>query len=110
MASLSERMLAGGCALHVEAIHGEQVEILDGTDAGKFFAAVREVESDQILSTELGIDPRAKIFLRFIGNPAIGMTGRVKTDDGSIWNAVRRPEGAFLTNDYELTEVTNKDS
>ena len=103
-------LLDSGCAAQIEAIHGEPVEILSGPDAGKIFTAVREVESDQVLSTDLGIDPRGKIFLRFRGEPQIGDQGRVQTDDGRKWNAVRRQESHFLTNDYELTEITAKDA
>lgn len=111
MPSLSDRMLASGCAAQVAAIHGEQVEVLDGPDAGRFFTAVREIESDQVLSTDLGLDPRAKIFLRFIEPPRIGLAGKVKTDDGKRWNAVRRQEANFLTQDFELTEIVEgKDS
>ncbi len=111
MPALSDTLLAGGCARHIEAIHGELVEVLDGPDAGKKFMAVREVESDQMLVTELGADPRAKIVIRFIDGtePPLGMNGKVKTDDGRQWTAVRRQEGAFLTQDYELTEITDKD-
>jgi hypothetical protein len=112
MQALSDQMLASGCARQIEAIHGEPVVVLEGPDAGKTFTAVREIESDQILTTDLGIDPRAKIFLRFIDGtePRIGLAGRLKTGDGKIWNAVRRQEANFLTQDFELTEVTAKDS
>jgi hypothetical protein len=107
MPAISDRLLAGGCAQHIAAIHGEQIQVLSGPDAGRFFTAVREVEADQILTTDLGIDPRGKIVLRFIDGtePQLGLTGRVKTDDGKIWNAVRRQEANFLTQDFELTEI-----
>lgn len=113
MPALSDTLLAGGCARHIQAIHGDRVQVLDGPDAGRFFDAVREIESDQILSTELGEDPRAKIFLRFIegSEPQLGSQGKIKTDDGRKWNAIRRQEASFLTTDYELTEiVAGKDS
>jgi len=106
-------MLASGCAAHVAAIHGESVKVLSGPDAGQWFVAVREIESDQILSTDLGDDPRAKIFLRFMedSTPQLGMTGRVQTEDGRKWTAIRRQEAGFLTTDYELTEIVpGKDS
>jgi hypothetical protein len=113
MPSLSETLLAGGCAQHIAAIHGERIQVLEGTDAGKFFTAVREIEPDNILMTELGPDARAKIWLRFIDGtqPQLGSQGKVKTDDGRKWNAVRRNEATFLTSDYELTEIVDgKDS
>ena len=74
MPALSDTMLAGGCAQHIEAIHGERVQVLDGPDAGKWFSAVREIQGDQILTSDLGEDPRAKIFLRFIegSEPQLG--------------------------------------
>ena len=112
MGALSDNLLAGGCALQSEAIHGQIVKVLDGPDAGKSFPAVREVESDQILMTEHGPDPRAKIVLRFreAATPNLVDQGRVKMEDGSIWRAVRRQEAGFLTNDYELVEKVAKDA
>ena len=107
MGALSDIMLAGGCARQIEAVHGERVQVLDGPDAGQFFTAVREVENDQILVTELGPDARAKIWLRFRedATPNIASQGTVQFDDGSKYRAVRRQEAGFLTNDYELTEI-----
>ena len=113
MGALSDTLLAGGCARQIEAIHGERVQVLDGSDAGKSFTAVREVEADQVLTTELGIDPRAKIWLRFRedATPNIVSQGTLQTDDGKKWKAVRRQEAGFLTNDFELTEIVpGKDS
>ena len=111
MGALSDILLAGGCALQIEAIHGERVEVLSGLDAGKFFIGVREIMPDMMFPSEIATDPRAKIVLRFreASTPRIEKTGKLKTDDGRIWNAVRRQEAGFLTNDYELTEVTAKD-
>lgn len=106
MPSLSETLLAGGCARHIDAVHGERIQILNGPDAGNYFQAVIETENDQILATELGNDARAKIVMRFLGNgPQLGMTGQIKRDDGSKYQAVIRQEAGFLTQDYELTEI-----
>lgn len=104
-------MLAGGCAKNIDAVHGEQIEILSGPDAGKTFNAVIEVEPDQGLFTEQGNDKRAKIVLRFLGDgPQLGMTGKIKRDSGKIYQANSRDEADFLTTDYELTElVKDKD-
>jgi hypothetical protein len=113
MPALSDTLLAGGCAKHIEAIHGEAIQVLSGLDAGKYFNAVREIESDQILTTDLGEDARAKIIIRFIDGtePRLGLAGQIKTDDGKKWNAVRRQEANFLTQDFELTEIVDgKDS
>jgi hypothetical protein len=111
--SLSGKMLAGGCALHVEAIHGESILVLTGLDQGKSFTGVRETEADMVINSELGADPRAKRMLRFrdsIPVPRLGLNDRIKTEDGKIWTAVRNPGDGFLTNDFELIEVTKKDT
>lgn len=106
--SLSGKMLASGCALHVEAIHGETILVLTGLDQGGTFTAVRETETDMVINSELGADPRAKRMLRFRDSmpvPRVSLSDRIKTADGKIWTAVRNPGDGFLTNDFELTEV-----
>lgn len=108
--SISDKMLASGCALHVEAIHGESILILDGIDAWKNFVAVRETEQDMVINSDLGADPRAKRMLRFrdiIPLPRINSQTRIQTEDRKIWTAVRNPGDGFLTVDYELTEVVS---
>lgn len=105
---LSDKMLATGAALHIEAIHGEPILILDGPDAGKTFIAVRETESDQVLTTDLGMDPRAKRIIRFregVRLPVIKPQTRLQTEGGKIWTALQRPDDGFLTTDFELIEV-----
>lgn len=106
--SLSDKMLAGGCALHLEAVHGEAIVILTGRDAGKPFTAIRENETDMVLTSDLGVDPRAKRMLRFRNGtpvPNLAQQDRLQTEDGKIWTAVRRPDDAYLTTDFELIEV-----
>ena len=114
MPSLSDRMLDSGCALHVEAAHSESIRILSGTDAGRTFYAVKENETDMVLTTDLGADPRAKRMLRFRNSnavPAIGSQASVETADGKIWLAVRAPQDGYLTTDFELIEkVDGKDT
>ena len=114
MPSLSERMLARGCALHIHRLHGEPVQILDGPNAGRpgYFAVI-ETMPDEILLTDLGTDPRAKIVMRFIDGtePPIAKTGKVKLGNGKVYQAVQRDEANFLTQDFWLTElVAGKDS
>lgn len=113
MPSLSDKMLAGGCALHVEAVHGEPILILTGLDAGKTFTAVRENESDMLLATDLGADTRAKRIMRFRDGqpvPRLGSQDTLKTEDGKKWTAVRRPDDGYLTTDFELIEVIAQDT
>jgi hypothetical protein len=107
MGSLSDTLLADGCALHIESIHGEPIKILSGSDAGKPFVAVRETESDEILASELGIDPRAKRILRFRAGqvPNLGSQDLIETDDGKKWKTIRRPDTGYLTVDFELVEI-----
>jgi hypothetical protein len=111
MPSLSDIMLAGGCASHVEAIHGELVKILTGPDAGKSFVCVRENESDIILSEGLGEDARAKRVIRFRdGNvPVVRNQEQVQTEDGQVWIAVRAPQDGYLSTDFELKKVEGID-
>ena len=108
--SLSTQLLSSGCAQAIEAIHGESVKILSGPDAGKVFLGVVETESDLGLSSDLGIDPRAKVIVRFRDNPRIESQEKVQTSDGKKWTAIRREFSAFLTNDFELKELCEKDS
>jgi hypothetical protein len=99
--------------LHVESIHGETIEVLSGSLAGQKFTGVRETESDQVFSSELGIDPRAKRIIRFREGhaPELGSQDRIRTSDGKTWTAVRQPESAYLTVDFELIEnVAGKDT
>lgn len=117
MPALSDQMLADGCVKHIHTVHGENVLILSGPDAGKTIPlAVQENESDQIVVTEQGEDARAKRFIRFQhpNIPQLGSQGEIRTTDvfgkNHIWNAVRQPGSAYLTVDYELTEITDKDS
>jgi hypothetical protein len=109
--SIADTLLSQ-CASHVEALHGEPIAILSGADAGKSFVGVVEVETDQIISTELGEDARPRVFIRFLkGNvPAITGQARVQTSDGKVWLALRNPGNGYLTTDFELRELTAKDA
>ena len=102
-------MLAGGCAIHVESVHGERITVLTGASAGQVFVGVREVEQDEILDGMLGIDPRAKRVIRFRRPlvPNLESQDTIQTDDNRIWKAVRRPDSSYLTTDFELIEVVN---
>lgn len=106
-------MLDAGCALHVEAAHGEVITVLSGADAGKKFTAVRETEQDITLNSDFSPDPRAKRCLRFrdsSGVPNLNPTDKIQTADGKKWNAVKNPQSGFLTTDFELIEITKKDN
>lgn len=106
--SLSDKMLASGCALHVEAFHGEPILILTGLDQGKTFTAVRETETDQLLTTDFGTDPRAKRVIRFRDGqpiPRISAQDKIQTEDGKKWTAVKAPQDGYLSTDFELTEI-----
>ena len=106
--SLSDKMLAGGCALHIETVHGEPILILSGPDAGGTFIAVRETETDQMPTIDFWPDPRPKRSLRFrdgVPVPRLTAQSRVKTEDGKIWQAIRRPDAGYLSTDFELIEV-----
>ena len=109
---LSDIMLAGGCALHIEAIHGELVSILSGLDSGLSFMAVRENSQDIVLNDSGSLDPRAKRIIRFRdGNvPRLNAQDIVKTEDGKRWHAVKNPQAGYLTNDFELVEIIAKDA
>ena len=113
MASLSDTLLDSGCALHIEAAHGESIKVLSGVEAGKTFTAVRETEMDAILTTDLGMDPRAKRIIRFRDSgtvPRLGGQDIVQTDDGRKWHAVQNPQAGYLTTDFELVEIIGKDT
>ena len=109
----SDAMLDAGCALHVEAAHGETITVLSGADSGKPFVAIRESEQDAVLNSEGGYDPRAKRVLRFrdsTGVPALAPQDVIQTADEKKWHAVRNPQSGYLTTDFELIEITVKDA
>lgn len=112
MGALSDTMLAGGAALHVEAVHGEPVLVLTGADKGKTFFAVRENASDVVLG-EGGPDVRAKRVIRFrdaVNNvPQLSAQDIVQTADGKKWRATKYPQDGYLSSDFELVEITQKD-
>ena len=111
---LSDAMLDAGCALHLEAAHGETITVLSGMDAGKPFVAIRETEADAVLNAETGnLDPRAKRCLRFrdsTGVPRLAAQDIIQTNDGKRWRAVKNPLSGFLTTDFDLIEITKKDA
>lgn len=104
--SIGDQMLSD-TALHVEALHGESILVLSGLDVGKRFVAVKEIDPDIVLETEMGRDPRAHRVVRFRepNVPRLELNDRVRTEDGKTWVAVDRPDSAYLTTDFELIEV-----
>lgn len=109
MGSVSDTMLSGSCAPLLENVHGEQIKILTGKDAGKTFVAINEHEPDITLESDLIVDPRAKRMLRFrqvAGNvPQLTKLDKLQTADGRKWTATVRPGAAYLFVDYELAEA-----
>jgi len=106
--SISDNALAAGCAKHIGAVHGDQIRVLTGLDAGKYFTVnIIETEADLELSTDLGIDPRARVVMRFDNDfpiPALNGQERIRTSDGKVWTAVKAPQNSYLTTDFELKE------
>lgn len=106
---VSDRMLASGCVAHLAAIHGEVIEVLSGPDAGKFFTAVRENESDLVLADDFGPgpDPRAHRIIRFADDavPRLASQCQIRTADGKVWKLVAAPQSGYLTTDFELLEI-----
>jgi hypothetical protein len=106
--SLADRMLATGAALHVERLHGDAVQILEGPDAGKTFTAVVEIEQDTIIDTELGQDPRPRRMLRFREGNAPTITGPTRVRVNGQTYSINRVNGAaYLTTDFEMTEIVS---
>ena len=109
--SLIDQMLSDGSALHVEAFHGDAVEILDGPLAGKKFVGVVEVESDATISTVIGEDFRPKRVLRFREGTAPMIPNRTTVKhQGRTWMLNRYNSASYLSNDYEMTELTSQDA
>lgn len=106
---LSDTMLAGGCGLHIEAIHGELVLVVTGRDAGKRFSAVRENASDVVLDENMGADVRAKRMIRFRDGsvPQMNSQDILETMDGKRWRTVKAPQDGYLTTDFELIEIVS---
>lgn len=110
MSSLAEKMLRRGCVKLIDAVHGEVVRVLSGADAGKDFFGVVEVSSDLVM-TEGASDVRARIMLRFSGEtPNIGKEAVVRTGDGKRWRAIRANQNGYLSDDFELVEMTPRDA
>ena len=108
--SIANNMLLSGCARHVEALHGEQIEVLTGLDSGKTFVAVIEQLPDVMLIDSFGSDPRAKTIIRFVsGVPRLTRNDIIKTSDGRMWGAVADPQLDYLSSDFEVSEIIKKD-
>lgn len=107
--SIADQILLGGCAQAIDSIHGESIKVLSGLDAGKSFRIMqRETEQDVEFSGDFTPDPRAQRVIRFMdGTPIPRLDGadRIQTEDGKIWNAMRRPDGGYLSTDFNLSEV-----
>lgn len=108
MGGLSDQLLSVGCVQHVEFLHGEQVQILTGPDAGKFFGATLEAEPSAVLDAELGPDVRSKWVIHFDTTkllPNLRSQDRLKDSNGKVWKVVTYQPGSYLTTDFEIIEV-----
>lgn len=107
MPSIGDQNLAVGCAVNVEAVHGETIRVLSGLDQGISFTAVKEIEADIEFETAVSLDVRGKRVVRFRDGavPRLNSQDTVQTDDGKKWTAVRMPQNSFLTVDFELKEI-----
>lgn len=109
MPSIADIALTESAVPNIQVMHGEMLTVVSGAEAGKPFVGVVEIEDDLGLETELGNDPRAKRMVRFpkASAPVLSSQDIVQTEDGKRWNAIRRPDGAYLSVDYELKEIVN---
>lgn len=112
MRSIADALLVPGAVALLETIHGETVKVLTGPDAGKSFVATVEMDADAILASQLGEDRRGRRSIHFrIGfDPNIESQEKIELADATVWWAVRKPNNAHLTVDYELIEISTKDS
>jgi hypothetical protein len=102
-------MLAGGLIPALDAVHGEPVSIITGATKGQSFRAVIEVEQDIQVGQDFGVNPRGKRVCRIIGTvPGFGSQDEVQTQDGRKWTLVKESFSGYLTNDYEMVEVTSR--
>jgi len=101
-------MLDSGCVTHIGAVHGINVKILTGPDAGKIFLAnTVETVQDIVMTSDLGSDTRAKRVIRFQdsrGLPQINSQATIEID-GQRWTAVLNPGDGYLTTDFELKQI-----
>jgi hypothetical protein len=107
MPSIADLMLSAGCVQLLHEAHAETVKVLSGADAGKTFRAIKEVEQDVVLTSELQQDRRPRRILRFLPSSAPNLSAQdvLQTEDGMRWNAVVMPETAYLTTDFELVAI-----
>jgi hypothetical protein len=107
MGSIGDDMLAAGCVENILAVHGEPFTVLgNGPDAGLTFIGVVEFETDMVMDTELGADPRGKRVVRFkLGaHPILASQDLLRDAANKKWRAVQRPNNFHLTMDYEVIE------
>ena len=106
---LSDTLLAGGVLPGLAAVHGETVLVLTGMDANKPFTAVIETENDVEIGADMGTNPRGRRMCRFFGTPPrVSSQDQIKTSDGRKWNLTADKFSAYLTTDFEMTEILSK--
>jgi len=112
---MSDTMLKGGCAPHINAVHSEWITVTSGLDAGKKFLAVVEVDADAMLAESMAVskgDRRARKQMRFMEDnpvPSLPPQTTVKTEDGKTWHVVDDPQNGYLSTDFQILEKLDRD-
>lgn len=107
MDSISDTMLIQGCVKLVDTLHGENVTVLTGVNAGQTFFAVKEVMGELIIDGLVSKDDRAHRIIRFNNSKPLP---QLKPEDTlqigtSQWVVLDRKEDAYLTTDYEISQL-----
>jgi hypothetical protein len=109
MLGLSDRMLGGAGLPCISSVHGEPILVLSGANANQTFRALVGIENDVLISSDLGENPRGQRMMRFVGAvPVVNSQDQVQTADGRKWTLTRDKFNAYLTTDFEMTEVLAK--
>ena len=94
----------------VESIHGEFVDILSGTDAGKTFTAVILTQPSMVLGGDIGEDVREKVMAHFANTrcPRLERGNQMRDSSGNVWKIVGRTDNpADSTTDFELVKIAS---
>jgi hypothetical protein len=109
MSSISDTMLGGAGLPCISSVHGEPILVLTGSNTGQTFRAIVGIESDVVITMDLGENPRGRRIMRFIGAvPDVSSQDEVQTGDGRKWNLTKSEFSGYLTADFEMTELIPK--